>query len=157
MTLDAEISIVGGPERVAELLGEPSPTAEHRHQSPHAFHRRAQVVLVMASHPDVTSLLCGFVSLSGHSAAAPLDDEPIEQAVLRIRPRVAVIDFDHPGAASGRIAHQLHRIGTRIVLCSTWERSPEALHRARALEALFFSLPISHHDFDLLLRTALMV
>jgi DNA-binding response OmpR family regulator len=122
-----------------------------------AVGQQVHPVLVLANHPNVTSLLSGFVSLSGHLAAAPLDDEAIEAAVARVRPRVAIIDFDHPGASSLRIARRLRLTGARIVLCSTWQRSAEARRRALAMGAFSFSLPITHHDFDLLLKTALLL
>lgn len=118
---------------------------------------RASPVLVLASHPSITSVLCGLVTRAGHAAAAPHDDEAVEQAVRRIRPRVAIIDFEHPGAASPRIARQLDRAGTRTVLCSTWQRSAEARRHAAAIQALFFTLPVADKDFGLLLRTALLL
>ncbi len=123
---------------------------------PAAIHR-AESILVLSNHPSVTSLLCGFVSLSGHAATAPLDDEAIEPAILRVHPRIAIIDFEHPAASSTRVARQLGAVGACTVLYSTWQLNAEARQRAIATDAFFFSLPIMHKDFDLLLRTALLL
>lgn len=122
-----------------------------------ATYHPAYPVLVLANSPSMTSLLSGFVSLSGHTAASPHDDEPIAQAVLRIRPRVALIEADHVSLSSTRVVRQLGAIGARTVLYSAWPRNAEARHRAQAMDALFFALPITHHDFHLLLRTALLL
>jgi hypothetical protein len=122
-----------------------------------ATYHAAYPVLVLANSPSMTSLLCGFVSLSGHTAASPRDDEPIEQAVLRIRPRVALIESDHASLGSTRVVRRLGAIGARTVLYSAWPRNAEARHQAQAMDALFFALPITHHDFHLLLRTALLL
>lgn len=113
-------------------------------------------VLLLTAHPGALSLISTFVAISGHDPLVPHDDESIEQALLRIRPRVAVVDFEHPGAASLRIEAQLLRAGSRVILFSTWYRSLEARARALSMNALYFALPIEHVAFDALLRTALL-
>lgn len=114
-------------------------------------------VLLLTAHPGVLSLISTFVVLSGHEPLLPLDDESIEQAVLRIRPRASVVDFEHPGAASSRVESHLLRAESRVILFSTWYRSLEARARAISMHALFFALPIEHDAFDNLLRAALLV
>jgi hypothetical protein len=118
---------------------------------------RPHPVLILASRDSTASMLSSFVSLSGHSAAMPLDDEGLEQAILRVRPRVIVLDFDHPCATSPRTDRHLAGLGARVVLCSAWHRSTEARPRAAALGSLYCSLPIEHKEFDLLLRTAMLL
>lgn len=118
---------------------------------------RPHAVLILASHDSTASMLSSFVTLSGHTAVMPLDDEGLEQAMLRVRPRVIIIDFDHPCAASPRTDRRLARLGARVVLCSAWHRSTEARPRAAEMGSLFFALPIEHKDFDLLLRTAMLL
>lgn len=114
-------------------------------------------VLLLTSHPGALTLLSTFVAISGHEPIVPHDDEPIEQAVLRIMPRVSIVDFEHPGAASMRIEDQLTRSGTQVIVFSTWYRSLEARARAMSMRALYFALPIDHDAFDALLQSALIV
>jgi DNA-binding response OmpR family regulator len=119
--------------------------------------RQGGPVLLLTAHPGALSLLSTFVSISGHDPIVPHDDESIEQAVLRIRPQVSIVDFEHPGAASLRIEDQLLRAGSRVILFSTWYRSLEARARAMSMRALYFALPIEHGAFDALLQNALLV
>lgn len=114
-------------------------------------------MLLLTAHPGALSLISTFVAISGHDPLVPLDDEPIDQAVLRIRPRVCIVDFEHPGAASSRVEGHLLRAESRVILFSTWYRSLEARARAMSMHALFFALPIEHDAFDALLQTALLV
>ncbi|HEY9448993.1 MAG TPA: hypothetical protein VIQ60_04535 [Gemmatimonadaceae bacterium] len=119
--------------------------------------RHAEPVLLLSAHPGALSLISTFVAISGHDPLLPHDDESIEQAVLRVRPRVSIVDFEHPGAASPRIEQHLLRSGSRVIVFSTWYRSLEARARAVSMRALFFALPIEHRAFDDLLQTALLV
>jgi DNA-binding response OmpR family regulator len=119
--------------------------------------RQGEPVLLLTAHPGALSLISTFVEISGHEPVVPRDDEPIEQAVLRIMPRVSIVDFEHPGAASMRIEDQLTRSGSRVILFSTWYRSLEARARAMSMRALYFALPIEHGKFDALLQSALLV
>jgi hypothetical protein len=119
--------------------------------------RQGEQVLLLTSHPGALSLISTFVAISGHEPVTPHDDEPIEHAVLRIMPRVSIVDFEHPGAASMRIEDQLIRSGSRVILFSTWYRSLEARARAMSMRALYFALPIEHRRFDALLQSALLV
>ena len=114
-------------------------------------------MLLLTSHPGALTLLSTFVAISGHEAVAPHDDEPIDQAVLRIMPRVSIVDFEHPGAASLRFEDQLTRSGSRVILFSTWHRSLEARARAMSMRALYFALPIEHVAFDALLQSGMLV
>jgi hypothetical protein len=119
--------------------------------------RLGEPVLLLTAHPGALTLLSTFVTISGHEPIVPRDDEPIEQAVMRIMPRVSIVDFEHPGAASIRIEDQLVRSGSRVILFSTWYRSLEARARAMSMRALYFALPIEHIAFDALLQSALLV
>jgi DNA-binding response OmpR family regulator len=119
--------------------------------------RQGEPVLLLTAHPGALTLLSTFVTISGHEPIVPHDDEPIEQAVMRIMPRVSIVDFEHPGAASIRIEDQLMRSGSRVILFSTWYRSLEARARAMSMRALYFALPIEHIAFDALLQSALLV
>lgn len=114
-------------------------------------------MLLLTAHPGALSLISTFVEISGHEPIVPHDDEPIEQAVLRIVPRVSIVDIEHPGAASMRIEDLLIRSGSRVIVFSTWYRSLEARARALSMRALYFALPIEHRQFDALLRSALLV
>ena len=113
--------------------------------------------LILATHHDTLTLLGDFVSRAGLVPSHPLDDEPVEQAVTRIRPRVAIVDFDHPCATSTRLARQLGGVGARMVLCASMHRTTEARECALKTGALYFPLPITYRDFDLVLRTALLL
>ena len=114
-------------------------------------------VLVLAAHPDTAALLSAYVNLSGHAPTAPFDDETLDQALLRLRPRAAIVEYDHPSAASSDLSERFGALGIRTLLCAAWYRNAEARERALATGALYFPIPIAHRDFDLVLRTALLL
>jgi len=113
--------------------------------------------LILAGHADTTALLDDFVVRSGLTPVHPLDDEPVDQAVARTRPRVAIVDFDHPCAMSQRLPEWLGAVGARLLLCAALHRNAEARDRALRTGSLYFPLPIAYRDFDLVLRTALLL
>ena len=113
--------------------------------------------LILAGHADTAALLGDFVTRSGLAPVHPLDDEPVDQAVSRTRPRVAIVDFDHPSAMSSRLTELLSAVGARLLLCAALHRNAEARDRALRTGSLYFPLPITYRDFDLVLRTALLL
>jgi hypothetical protein len=144
-------------ERSARLMTS-IPSADTTRPTPTGYNTpRPHAVLVLAGRESTASVLSTFVSRSGHTAATPLDDEGLDQALARVRPRAIIIDFEHPSAASARTDRQIAGFATRVLLCSAWHRSAEARPRAAAMGSLYFSLPIEHKDFDLLLKTALLL
>lgn len=113
--------------------------------------------LILAGHADTASLLDDFVVRSGLAPVHARDDEPVDQAIARTRPRVAIVDFDHPCALSSRLPEQLGAVGARLLLCAALHRNAEARDRALRTGSLYFPLPITFRDFDLVLRTALLL
>src|SRR6185312_4407135 len=79
--------------------------------------------LILAGHADTASLLDDFVVRSGLAPVHARDDEPVDQAIARTRPRVAIVDFDHPCALSSRLPEQLGAVGARLLLCAALHRN----------------------------------
>ncbi|HEX6534596.1 MAG TPA: hypothetical protein VF041_08360 [Gemmatimonadaceae bacterium] len=125
--------------------------------TPLAGREPAAGVLVLSGRADVREILARLIADAGHEPHLPLDDESADHAAARVRPCVAIIDIDHPAARSGRLAPRLAAAGTRPLFCGAWHQEEEARRAAERATALCFTLPIAPRDFELLLRTALLL
>lgn len=114
-------------------------------------------VLIIACDPDTVVLLGDFVVRTGLHPSNPRDDEPVDQAVMRVRPRVVIVDYEHPSAQSPRLARAIADVRARGVLCAALQRHAEARDTALRTGSLYFPLPIAFRDFELVLRTALLL
>lgn len=124
---------------------------------PDAASPSAVDILVLSGRADVREALASLVAAAGHEPHLPLDDESAERAAARVRPCIAIVDIDHAATRSGRLRERLAAVGTRALLCGAWHQQAEARRAAERIGALCFTLPIAHRDFELLLRTALLL
>lgn len=124
---------------------------------PDAASPSAMDILVLSGRADVREMLACLIAGAGHEPHLPLDDESAERATARVRPCIAIIDIDHAATRSGRFPEHLAAVGTRALLCGAWHQQAEARRAAERTGALCFTLPIARRDFELLLRTALLL
>lgn len=132
-------------------------TASTPSSAPEIAPERTAGILVLSSRADVRERLEQLVTRCGHEPHLPLDDEPAERAASRVRPCIAIVDIDHAAAHSGIVTSRLAALGTRTLLCGAWHQETEARRAAERMGALCFVLPIAHRDFELLLRTVLLL
>jgi DNA-binding NtrC family response regulator len=104
-------------------------------------------VLVVAQHAVIGALLGSLVELAGHRVAFPEPAETISDAVHRVRPRLTLLDSDHPHSTDVRIAHEAKTIGSQLLLFSSSlnRHDTETIAASRHLPS--FTLPIKFRDF----------
>ena len=73
-------------------------------------------VLVLSSDPLAAALVGAAIELAGHAPRFPLADEAPRAALLRVRPRLVVIDCDHEDACSDSFIGPALMTGSRVLL-----------------------------------------
>ena len=73
-------------------------------------------VLILSSDPLAAALLGAAVELAGHAPAFSQEGESARAALLRVRPRVALLDCDHEESCSEAFVGPALMTGARVVL-----------------------------------------
>jgi len=112
-------------------------------------------ILVIAKEPLIQTLMCSLVELSGHRAAQPRSDETVGAAILRLRPRVLLLDCEHDSACEEEAYEMAARAGATVLLFTPSRTHAEVSDFAalRGLRAM--ALPIRLHEFSETLQTSL--
>ena len=107
------------------------------------------VVLIFATDPLAGALLGAGVEFAGATPAFPREQESAREALLRLRPRLVMIDCDHEEACSEAVFGPAMMVGARISVFSS-TRSRRALEPiAREFNVSLLELPV---EFDVLVR-----
>src|SRR6185503_16019548 len=73
-------------------------------------------VLVISSDPLAAALLGAAIELAGHAPRFPQSDESPRGALLRVRPRLVVIDCDHEDACTEAFVGPALMTGSQVLL-----------------------------------------
>ena len=88
-------------------------------------------VLIFSVDPLAAALLGAVVELAGHAPHFPQQDEAARGALMRVRPRLVVIDCDHEETCSEGFVGPALMTGAQVVLC----RSRRTRHDVREFAA----------------------
>jgi hypothetical protein len=107
------------------------------------------VVLIFSTDPLAAALLGAGVELARATPVFPREQEKPREALLRVKPRLVMIDCDHEDACSEALFGPAMMIGAHISVFSS-TRSRRALEPiAREFNVTAFGLPV---EFDALAR-----
>jgi hypothetical protein len=107
-----------------------------------------RAVLIFSNDALAAALLGGAVELVGGSAQFPEVDEEPRDALLRVRPTVALIDCDHETACTDSFFGPALMIGARVAVFSS-SRSKRALDPiAEEFGVRAFGLPIAFAELS---------
>jgi hypothetical protein len=73
-------------------------------------------VLILSEDPLGAALIGAAVELAGLEPAFPSDREPPRDALLRVRPRLALVDCDHEAACAPSFVGPALMTGARVLL-----------------------------------------
>ena len=111
----------------------------------------ARIVLIFCADSLAAALIGAAVELAGFQAEFPDEDEPPREAVLRLRPRVALVDCDHEDACTESFFGPALMIGARVAVFSS-KRSHRALQPiAATFNVRLFTLPVDVADLNALI------
>ena len=109
-------------------------------------------VLVFSSDPLAAALLGAAIELAGYSPMFPHDAEAAREALLRVRPRLTVIDCDHAETCSEGFIGPALMTGSRVLLFRSRRTENDASELADRLGLQVVEMPARHEALTLLLR-----
>lgn len=112
-------------------------------------------ILVIAKEPLIQTLMCSLVDLAGHRAAQPHGDESIGAAILRVKPRLLLLDCEHDGACEEEAYQVAAKVGAQVLLFTPSRSHAEVADIAAARGLRSMALPIRLHEFSETLQTSL--
>ena len=112
-------------------------------------------VLILSSDPLAAALLGAAVELAGHVPHFQRRDEPARSALLRVRPRIALIDCDHEESCSDEFVGPALMTGARILLFRSRRTRRDMTDFAARLTLQIVEMPAEHEVLTALLREML--
>lgn len=109
-------------------------------------------VLIFSSDPLAAALLGAAIELAGHVPFFVQADETARDALLRVRPRLAVIDCDHVEACSDTFIGPALMTGSRVLLFRSRRTQRDVGELASRLGLHVIDMPPRHETLTALLR-----
>jgi hypothetical protein len=109
-------------------------------------------VLVLSSDPLAAALLGAAIELAGHAPRFPQSDEPPRSALLRVRPRLVVIDCDHEEGCSEAFVGPALMTGSQVVLFRSRRTRRDVSEMANRLGLRTVEMPGEHESLTTLLH-----
>jgi hypothetical protein len=108
-------------------------------------------VLVLSSDPLAAALLGAAIELAGQAPRFPQPGESPRNALLRVRPRLVVIDCDHEDACSEAFVGPALMTGSQVVLFRSRRTRHDAREMAGRLGIRTVEMPQEHASLTSLL------
>jgi DNA-binding NtrC family response regulator len=112
-------------------------------------------ILVLSSDPLAAALVGAAIELSGHAPRFVQSDESARAALLRVRPRLVVIDCDHEDACSEAFIGPAMMTGSRVMLFRSRRTRRDASELVTRLGIRMVEMPIEHESLSNVLRELL--
>jgi hypothetical protein len=117
--------------------------------------RRVQAVLILSSDPLAAALLGAAVELAGHIPHFKRNDESSRAVLLRVRPRLALIDCDHEESCSDEFVGPAIMTGARILLFRSARTTRDMHEFADRLSLRIVDMPAEHLQLTSILEEML--
>ena len=112
----------------------------------------ALTALIFSDDVLAAALIGAAVELDGFAPVYPTEDEGPREALLRVRPAIALVDCDHAVACSEAFFGPAMMMGTRVAVFSS-SRSKRALDPiAEEYGVRVFGLPIEMSELSEILK-----
>jgi hypothetical protein len=103
--------------------------------SPHA-------VLILSSDPLAAALLGAAVELAGHAPRFSTEGELPRAALLRLRPRLVLVDCDHDDACSDAFLGPAIMTGAKVLIFRSRRSSRDVADLAARMQVMLVDLPL---------------
>jgi hypothetical protein len=113
-------------------------------------------VLVLSSDPLAAALLGAAIELAGHAPRYPRPDEVARSALLRVRPRVVLIDCDHEDGCSDAFIGPALMAGSRVLLFKSRRTRRDASELSARLGLQVMDMPMEHESISQILHQTMM-
>jgi hypothetical protein len=108
-------------------------------------------ILVLSADPLSAALLGAAIELAGHAPRFPLPDEQARTALLRVRPRLVVVDCDHEDACSEGFVGPALMTGSRVLLFRSQRTRRDMRELSERLGLRVMEMPMEHESLGRLL------
>jgi hypothetical protein len=116
---------------------------------------RRQPVLVLSNDTLAAALIGAAIELAGFAPRFPDSDEPPRAALLRVRPRLVVVDCDHENACSDGFIGPAIMTGSRVLLFRSRRTRRDVSDLTKRLGVQVMEMPIEHEPLTQLLHQML--
>jgi DNA-binding NtrC family response regulator len=113
-----------------------------------------QAVLIISSDPLAAALLGAAVELSGHMPHFVRADERARAALLRVRPRLVLIDCDHTEACSDEFVGPAIMTGARVILFRSNRSAADHGDFSDRLGLRILNMPTEHEAITTIITEA---
>ena len=113
-------------------------------------------VLVLSSDPLASALLGAAIELAGHAPRFPESPEAARAALLRIRPRLVLIDCDHEDGCSDAFIGPALMAGSRVLLFKSRRTRRDVTELTGRLGVHVIDMPMEHGSLTHLLHQTMM-
>lgn len=113
-------------------------------------------VLVLSADPLASALIGAAIELAGHVPRFPQSEEAPRSALLRVRPRLVMIDCDHPGGCSDAFIGPALMTGSRVLLFKSRRSRRDVSELTERLGVRVMDMPMEHETITQLLAQTMM-
>lgn len=112
-------------------------------------------VLILSSDALAAALLGAAVELSGYQPHFARQAEPARSALLRVRPRLVLIDCDHEESCSDEFVGPALMTGSTVLLFRSRRTEQNRDEFAERIALRVIDMPLDHRELTTVLREAL--
>lgn len=116
----------------------------------------SHTVLVLSSDPLASALLGAAIELAGHVPRFPQSEEAPRSALMRVRPRLVMIDCDHPDGCSDAFIGPALMSGSRVLLFKSRRTRRDVSELTERLGVRVMDMPTEHGTITQLLQQTMM-
>jgi hypothetical protein len=116
---------------------------------------KRSAVLIFSEDPLAAALIGAAVELVGFEPVFPTDGEPARDALLRLRPRLVLVDCDHEAACAPSFFGPAMMTGARLLLVGSHRSRRDATSLADRFGLRALILPADVAAFAEVVRTEL--
>jgi CheY-like chemotaxis protein len=113
------------------------------------------IALVISTEAEIAAILRELLTHDGYRVRTEDGSEPLDLVLDRLRPRLVLIDVDHPVAFSAAFIERARGIGAAVVACGPGRHEGEVRALAAVHNLAAFGFPIRLSQFRETLRAAL--
>lgn len=113
------------------------------------------VAVVISTQAEIAAILCELLAHNGYQARIEDGTEPVAAMLDRVRPRLVLIDVDHPEGFTAGFIERARSVGAAVVAYSPSRHELEVRALAAAHNLAAFGCPLRLNRLRAALRVAL--
>ncbi len=112
-------------------------------------------VLILSSDPLAAALLGAAVEIAGHVPHFSRQGEPVRGALLRVRPKLVLVDCDHEEGCTDEFVGPVLMTGGKVLLFRSHRTERDRTEFAERLSLRIVDMPLDHREITAVLHEML--